>query len=461
MVFSSLIFLFIFLPLFLAAYYISPRCMRNFIFFAGSLIFYAWGEPIYVLVMLFSAMWDYCMGLLIAKNRHRKQIARLGLISSIAVNIALLGFFKYFNFFMDSLNHTFGLNISFLTIALPIGISFYTFQTMSYTIDLYRGKIDVQRNFISFGAYVAMFPQLIAGPIVTYDKVAKELDHRTETVGQFADGVLLFIQGLGKKVLIANQIGLLWETMHTTPPEELSVLGAWLGMIAFALQIYFDFSGYSDMAVGLGKMFGFELPKNFNYPYTAKSVSEFWRRWHMTLTSWFRNYVYIPLGGNRVRSLKLYRNLLIVWFLTGFWHGAGWNFIVWGLYFAFFIILERIFLQKLLNRIPIWLAHGYLLLVVLLGWVFFASDSLSDAGVYLKTMFGLAGTDWVNSTALYSLSNYFMIFLFGFIAATPLVWRYFQKLSFWFQLLLYVLLLLICTAYLVDETYNPFLYFRF
>ena len=461
MVFSSLLFLFIFLPIFFTIYYLCPRAGRNFILFIGSLVFYAWGEPIYVCLMLFSATWDYLMGRLIDGNRERKAIVKAGLLGSIFVNVGLLAFFKYSDFFIDSLNETFGLGIEFLSIALPIGISFYTFQTMSYTIDLYRGKIQVQKNFISFGAYVAMFPQLIAGPIVTYDKVEKELNHRKENIRQFSDGVLLFIQGLGKKVLIANNIGLLWDTMKETPSGELSILGAWLGILAFSLQIYFDFSGYSDMAIGLGKMLGFELPKNFNYPYTAKSVSMFWKCWHMTLTHWFRTYVYIPLGGNRVKPIKFYRNLLIVWFLTGFWHGAGWNFILWGLYFALFMIVERAFLLKVLEKIPPFLSHIYLLVVVLVSWVLFATDTLKDSMLYLKTMFGFNGAEWSNDAAMYSLNNYLILFVIGGVCATPLVWKYFGKLPGAVQVVVYAAILLICTAYLVDATYNPFLYFRF
>lgn len=461
MVFSSLLFLFIFLPIFFVIYYLSPRTMRNLILFLGSLVFYAWGEPIYVVLMLFSATWDYCMGLIIDRNRHRKKIAKLGLYGSIFANLALLGFFKYANFFIDSLNGTFGMSIEFLSIALPIGISFYTFQTMSYTIDLYRGKIQVQNNYISFGAYVAMFPQLIAGPIVTYDKIEKELNHRKENVSQFADGVLLFIQGLGKKVLIANNIGLLWDTMKETPSAELSIIGAWLGIIAFALQIYFDFSGYSDMAIGLGKMLGFELPKNFNYPYTAKSVSEFWRRWHMTLTHWFRTYVYISLGGNRVKPVKFYRNLLIVWFLTGFWHGAGWNFILWGLYFAVFMIIERTFLLRILEKLPAFLSRMYLWFVVLISWVLFATDTLKDCLSYLQTMFGLNGAELINDAALYALSSYAVLFIIGLVCTTSIVWKYFQKCNGYVQVVVYACILLMCTAYLVDATYNPFLYFRF
>ena len=389
MVFSSLLFLFIFLPVFLICYFVIPKPWRNLILFLGSLMFYAWGEPIYVTIMLFSTVLDYSCGLIIDRFRDHKVLSKVGLGLSIVGNLGMLSYFKYADFFITNVNHSFGSQLPLLNLALPIGISFYTFQTMSYTIDLYRGHIPVQKNIISFGAYVAMFPQLVAGPIVTYSSVAKELDHRIITFDSFGEGTIRFIEGLGKKVLQANNIGLLWDQISKTSTGELSILSSWLGVIAFGLQLYFDFSGYSDMAIGLGKMLGFTFPENFNYPYISRSVTEFWRRWHMTLGSWFREYVYIPLGGNRVSTARFYSNIFVVWFLTGFWHGAGWNFIVWGLFFGILMIIERGFLLKRLEKIPHWMSHVYLLFVILISWVFFSQNSLGEALTYLKVMFGM------------------------------------------------------------------------
>lgn len=332
---------------------------------------------------------------------------------------------------------------------------------MSYTIDLYRGKTGVQKNIISFGAYVAMFPQLIAGPIVTYETVEKELNERTETIEQFSEGVMRFIEGLAKKVLLANNIGLAWETMKAMPEGSLTFVGAWFGIIAFALQLYFDFSGYSDMAIGLGKMMGFKFPENFNYPYLSKSVTEFWRRWHMTLGSWFREYLYIPLGGNRVSKPKFYRNLMIVWFLTGFWHGAGWNFVLWGLFFGVLIIVERIGLLKVLEKCPAFISHIYLLFVVMISWVLFSLESGSQIMMYLKAMFGIGEGGLISTETLYNLSNFGLTLLIGVVFATPLMNRLKEHLKPWMLYVFYAVMLVLSTAYLVDSTFNPFLYFRF
>lgn len=461
MVFSSLLFLFIFLPIFLMIYYVAPRGLRNFILFIASLIFYAWGEPIYVSIMIFSTVLDYTVGRVIDHYRGHKYIPKVALGVSIVGNLGMLAFFKYANFFVDNINNFLGLNINLLQIALPIGISFYTFQTLSYTIDLYRGKIGVQKNIISFGTYVAMFPQLIAGPIVTYDTVEHELNNRVETLDEFSEGVIRFIEGLGKKVLLANNIGMAWEMTKAIPVQELTVVGAWFGIVAFALQLYFDFSGYSDMAIGLGKMMGFKFPENFNYPYLSKSVTEFWRRWHMTLGSWFREYLYIPLGGNRVSKPKFYRNLMIVWFLTGFWHGAGWNFILWGLFFGILIIIERIGLLKVLEKCPKWVSHVYLLVVVLVSWVLFAVEDLSQMIAYLKTMIGFSGSGLINTPTLYQLSNYALVMGIGILFATPLMKKTGTKFKPWMMYIFYVVVTVLSTAYLVDSTFNPFLYFRF
>lgn len=460
MVFSSLLFLFTFLPIFLILYGCVPRKYSNFILLVASLLFYAWGEPIYVGIMIFSIFLDYSCGLIIHYNRERPLFCKLGLCLSLLGNIGLLCFFKYSNFFIENINSALSSNIALLNLALPIGISFYTFQTMSYTIDLFKGKISVQKNLINFAAYVTMFPQLIAGPIVTYAHVEKELTKREISLERFGKGSIRFIEGLGKKVLLANTIGMLWETIRTTPLAELSTLSAWLGVIAFGLQLYFDFSGYSDMAIGLGHMLGFSFPENFNYPYISQSVTEFWRRWHITLGSWFREYVYIPLGGNRVPRPRFYANIFVVWFLTGFWHGAGWHFIVWGLFFAFLMVLERFFLLDWLSESPRFIRHFYLILMVLISWVFFSQDNLTHAISYLNIMFG-AGTHLFDTSTWYLLSNYWVTLILAFLFSTPLMKQFKSRFPESVHYIFYVLVLVISTAYLVDATFNPFLYFRF
>lgn len=461
MVFSSLLFLFIFLPMFLMIYFISPKKGRNLILLIFSLLFYAWGEPIYVLVMIFSILFDYLIGLMIDKYREDNVKPKIFLIISISTNLGLLAFFKYSNFFIDNINNIVNVNVNILNIVLPIGISFYTFQTMSYVIDLYKGKIKVQKNIISFGAYVTMFPQLIAGPIVTYSNVENEIDNRHETIDGFAKGIGRFVDGLGKKVLLANNIGLIWNTVSSMEIGESSVILLWLGIISFALQLYFDFSGYSDMAIGLGYMIGFNFPENFNYPYISKSVTEFWRRWHMTLGGWFREYVYIPMGGNRVSKWRFYFNILIVWFLTGFWHGAGWNFILWGVIFGVLMVIEKTFLLRVLNILPSAISRLYLLISVLISWVFFASENLSESIVYLKNMFGFGNVPFIDSNTMYILSNYWLFIIVGIICSTPVINKLKNKLNVWVKYLIYIMILIISTAYLVDSTFNPFLYFRF
>lgn len=463
MVFSSLLFLYFFLPGTLILYFISPAKRKNIVLLFVSLFFYAWGEPVYVGLILFSSLADYVFGLLIAKYRRDKRwAARLLLILSLATSIGILAFFKYADFLIVNMNTVLGTEIGLLDLPLPIGISFYTFQTMSYIIDVYWGKVKAQRSFISFAMYVTLFPQLIAGPIVRYEWIEKEIAKRHVTFELFSDGVKLFIIGLGKKVLIANQIGALWEEVHGAAPGELSIAAAWLGIIAFAFQIYFDFSGYSDMAIGLGKMFGFQFPPNFNYPYISRSITEFWRRWHMTLGSWFREYVYIPLGGNRKGKLRTYMNLLIVWILTGFWHGASWNFIIWGLYFGVFIILERLFLQKALQKLPSFLQHVYFMFFILIGWVLFIFDDLSAGLQYLAMMFGMNGEPVADQAFLYLLSSNLLLLLAAFVGSAPrlkLVKRV-VALPF-FQPVFCFIVFVFSSAYLVGATYNPFLYFRF
>ncbi len=464
MVFSSLLFMFIYLPVVLAIYYIVPRRWRNLWLFVANLVFYGWGEPVYILLMLFSICINYFAGRLIDRNRENRKKAKAILIVDIVVNLAMLAFFKYFDLFAATLSRIPGVSIPALHLALPIGISFYTFQTMSYPIDVYRGDASIQRNFISFGTFVALFPQLIAGPIVRYKDIASQLDFRATGVDQFASGVRRFTVGLGKKVLIANNIGALWDIYAAKAPGELTVLGSWLGILAFSLQIYFDFSGYSDMAIGLGRMLGFEFLENFNYPYISKSVTEFWRRWHISLGTWFRDYVYIPLGGNRKGPWRQIFNLLVVWALTGFWHGANWTFLCWGLYYAVFLILEKLFLLKGLKRVPV-LATVYTLLVAVCGWVLFDLPSLSAAGAYYGAMFGFAGGGAAAAADFFYLREYAIVFLVCILACTPLGKTLYEKLSgkakAWLTPVMIAAVLVLSTAYLVDATYNPFLYFRF
>ncbi len=465
MVFSSILFLFYFLPVALILYFITPKKFRNVTLFLVSLVFYAWGEPIYVLIMLFSTVFDFTNGYLIDKYRNRKYLPKVVLLIAIAGNLAILGFFKYADFMIGNINAIFGLSIPLLYLPLPIGISFYTFQTMSYSIDVYRGHAPVQKNIFSFGAYVALFPQLIAGPIVRYNTIAEQLVAREENYDKFASGISRFMTGLGKKVLLANNIGLLWDTVKVLPANELSFLTAWLGIIAMALQLYFDFSGYSDMAIGLGRMLGFEFMENFNYPYISKSISEFWRRWHISLGTWFKEYVYIPLGGNRVKLPRVFFNLLVVWFLTGLWHGANWNFVLWGLYFFVFIALEKAFLGNLLKRIPAFFRHFYALLIVITGMTFYAVESMPELLNYLKTLYGFGAGGFVDETFLYQLSSFLPVLVIAIIGCLPQPARWLQKFATGRRrILIPVLSLLaffVCTAYLVDSTYNPFLYFRF
>ena len=465
MVFSSLLFLFRFLPVMLILYFAAPKRFRNGVLFLGSLFFYGWGEPVYMSLLLFSTLVDFIHGKLVARfiAEGNKKAAGFAVVSSAAVNLGLLGFFKYTDFLLGSVNSVFGTHIPLLGLALPIGISFYTFQTMSYTIDVYWGNVKAQRNIVSFGTFVTLFPQLIAGPIVKYKDVDDQLQGRRENAAQFAQGVQTFTCGLAKKVLLANNIGALWEVYKAADPASLSVLGAWLGILAFGFQIYFDFSGYSDMAIGLGRMLGFEFKINFNYPYISRSITEFWRRWHISLSSWFREYVYIPLGGNRKGLLKTYRNILVVWLLTGIWHGAAWNFLCWGLFFAIFLMAEKAFLLRWLERAPRFVGHGYTIVLVLISWALFAQDNIGNALAYLGAMFG-GGALW-DSASLYRLLSYLPLLVLLVLASLPLGKSLLEKCKpgprFALCFTLCAAGLLLCTAYLVDASYNPFLYFRF
>lgn len=472
MVFSSLIFLFRFLPLILLIYYIVPGKFKNMVLLSGSLVFYAWGEPKYVLIMIFSTLVNYVFGILIEDFKKKDKISatKYMVVASVIVNLSVLGFFKYADLLINTANKLTGSGFHLLEIALPVGVSFYTFQTMSYTIDVYRENVAAQRNIITFGTYVTMFPQLIAGPIVKYKSVADELNNRKENVDTFADGIGRFITGLGKKVLLANNIGNLWDTIKAVNPENMSVLSAWLGIIAFTFQIYFDFSGYSDMAIGLGKMFGFNFEENFNYPYISKSVTEFFRRWHISLGTWFREYVYIPLGGNRCSTYKHIRNILVVWILTGLWHGASYNFMLWGLYYGVILILEKIFLKKYIDRLPAFIQHIYTLLIVITGWVIFSFEDMGQLGRYLKTMFNVTGGEIYDDQSIYLLYTHVVLLIILIVASTPAAKKLVNRL---FEIIkseavktvlanvFYVVVFAMVIAYLVDSSYNPFLYFRF
>ncbi len=467
MVFSDLPFLFLFLPITLGAYYLTPKKYRNLVLFLSGAVFFAWGEPIFVLLLLFTVTLDYFCGRMMGHFSEKPAMRRLFLLLSVCLDLGILLVFKYNGFFVENLNAILGTAIPDPNIPLPLGISFYTFQSMSYTIDVYRRKVKTQKSFIDYGAYVMLFPQIVAGPIVRYEDVEKELACRTISVPKAADGIRIFMVGLAKKVLLANQIGQVWTTVKAMDQATLPAATAWLGILAFTLQIYYDFSGYSDMATGMGKMMGFQFPKNFDYPYMSGSVSEFWRRWHMTLGSWFRDYVYIPLGGNRKGHLRTLFNLAVVWMLTGFWHGAEWNFVLWGAWFGLWIILEKLFLGAWLKKLPRGLGIAWTLLLVVLGWVLFEFDDLSLLFGYLGAMFGASGVAATQNT-LYLLLSQLPALLLGGLFAVDLVpkalWKLAEKFPKASQVCISlgtVLLFVVLIAFLVDATYNPFLYFRF
>ena len=464
MVFSTPLFLFYFLTLVLLVYYLVPLRLRNGVLMLASLFFYYWGEQSYMVIMLLSTVIDYTHGLLVQrfKARGKDRCARMTVASSVFFNLAILFFFKYWDFLAQSMQSV-GLDwMPVLGISLPIGISFYTFQTMSYTIDVYRGDARAQKSIVGFGTFVTLFPQLIAGPIIKYKDLDNQLGGRSHSLEQFASGVTRFVAGLAKKLLIANNLGQLWDACKVMGEGELTVAAAWLGILAFAFQIYFDFSGYSDMAIGLGRMFGFEFMENFNYPYISKSISEFWRRWHISLSTWFREYLYIPLGGNRCSRGRWILNLLIVWCATGIWHGARWNYLLWGLYFYVLLVSEKLLLGKYLQKLPGWLRHVYVMVLVLISWAIFALEDLSIMGHYLAAMLGFGGLPLVNALTGYYLRNYLPILAAAAVASTPMVitrWRRMDSPGL--KLTVLLLGLLACTAYVVAGTYNPFLYFRF
>ena len=463
MVFASITFLYYFLPIFLIVYFIVPKKYKNIVLLIFSFIFYFYGEPKYILLMLLEVLFAYFMTLSLEKNKSKSLLTVM-----ISFHLILLCIFKYFNFIIDNINTIFSSNITLLNIVLPIGISFYTFQIISYEVDVYKGKIKASKNLLEFMTYVFLFPQLIAGPIVRYENINKELKSRKVTFEDFSNGVNRFIIGLFKKVVIANNIGELCNTLVGS--DEVSVLLYWILGISYMLQIYFDFSGYSDIAIGIGKMIGFKFPENFNYPYIADSVTNFWRRWHMTLSSWFRDYVYIPLGGNRVSTLKHIRNIFIVWILTGLWHGASWNFIIWGLYFGIILIIEKYFLNKVLEKLPKVIRIIYTLFIVMISFIIFSSDNLSSAFTIIKGLFSFNSLSLYNSFILYYIRSYLIILIIGIILSTSLIKnvifklrnkKFLNNIINIIQVIVIFIILLIVTSMLIDSSYNPFLYFRF
>lgn len=470
MLFSSVTFLYAFLPIVLVLYFAAPKKMKNFVLLVASLFFYYFGERTYIAIMLISSVTDWIWSLLIEHYRAKgkDKVTKWFLVGSLAVNLGLLGFFKYSDFFITNINALFGTSIPLTNVHLPIGISFYTFQTLSYTIDVYRGKAKAQRNIVNFATFVCLFPQLIAGPIVRYTDVAEELDSRKHSFEDFSLGLRRFAFGLGKKVILANSMGELCKDLLAGGGN--SVLMYWLYGIGFALQIYLDFSAYSDMAIGLGRVFGFKFPENFDYPFISKSITEFWRRWHMTLGGWFRDYIYFPLGGSRTTTLKWLRNILVVWFVTGFWHGAEWNFIIWGLYFGVLLVVEKFFLGKILEKCPSAVRHIYVLFTTIVSFVIFSVESMDKLPLFVGGLFGVGVTGFVDSVTLYFADSYAILLVLCIAAATPLFKVVFTKISNTkvgnavftvAEPLSIAALILVSTALLVDGSYNPFLYFRF
>ena len=466
MLFSSISFLYVFLPVVLLLYFIAPRMLKNTVLLLSGLVFYAWGEPKYVVIMVISIIVGFVCGLLIEKYKGTK-LSKVFMIISVCADLGFLAYFKYADFFITNFNAATGLSVPLLRVMLPVGISFYTFQILSYTVDVYREAVPAQRNPITLGAYITMFPQLIAGPIVRYSDVEKELRERKHSLEKISQGIIRFCVGLGKKILIANALGELCEGFKAT--DDKTVLFYWLYAVAFSLHIYFDFSGYSDMAIGLGKIFGFTFMENFNYPYISKSVTEFWRRWHMSLGQWFRDYVYIPLGGNRVSLLKHLRNIFVVWFLTGFWHGADWNFIVWGLYFAVLLTIEKLWLGKYLKKSKV-LSRIYVLFLIVISFVIFNAAGMGEAIQYIGGMFGAGATGFADELWLYNLRSYALILVIAAIGATPIPRMLVEKINHKkagkvitdvLSPVFAAVIIILCTAYLVDGSFNPFLYFRF
>ena len=470
MLFSSITFLFIFLPLTLLLYYLVPFRMKNYVMLAASLIFYAWGEPVYIILMILSIILNYFCGQDIYEKRDNARAMKMSLMFGVVMNLLILGFFKYYGLLMDTVNAILPIDIPYRVLALPIGISFYTFQAMSYLIDVYRKEVKPQENILYFALYISMFPQLIAGPIVRYIDIEEQLKERSINSTKFGEGAMYFIRGLAKKVVLANTFGSVYEQVAAMQMGSFSTLTAWVGAIAYAFQIYFDFGGYSDMAIGLGKMFGFEFLPNFNYPYIAKSITDFWRRWHISLSTWFREYVYIPLGGNRCTPSRHILNLLIVWMLTGLWHGAQWNFMFWGLYYGVILILEKYLWGSKIEKLPAAVQHIYAFVLVLFGWVFFFSPTLGYAGQYLKVMFGIGANGIFDKQGFFMIFTNWLLIVIAILASAPRGYKLLKKITGCWQseevraivtCAVYIAMFLLCIAFLVTETYNPFLYFRF
>ena len=469
MLFSSITFLFLFLPIVMAVYYLVPEKMKNPVLLAASIIFYAWGEPVYVVLMILSILLNYACGMDIALKAENERKARNSMIFAVTVNVLILGFFKYYGFLLDIVNGILPVNLPYRELALPIGISFFTFQEISYIVDVYRGKAKAQSSLIRFALYIAMFPQLIAGPIVRYEDIEPQLEQRHVSAKKLGQGAFLFIIGLAKKAILANTMGEIFEEISAVSASNLSVLMAWLGCISYAFQIYFDFSGYSDMAIGLGRMFGFEFKKNFDYPYISRSITEFWRRWHISLSSWFREYVYIPLGGNQCTISKNIVNLLIVWALTGMWHGAAWNFIVWGIYYGVILIMEKYVWGAVVDSLPKVVRRIYTMVLILIGWVFFFSPSLGYALRYLFAMVG-GGAGIADSNAFFLLLTHWLFYLLAILGSSAAGSRILKSvIRIWRNSvvrtvvtgILFFGMFFISVAFLITDTYQPFLYFRF
>ena len=470
MVFSSLTFLFMFLPITLLVYFLVPDRFKNTVALIASLFFYAWGEPVYIVLMILSILFNYFSGLDIENHLDDKMVAKRKIIFAVVVNVLILTFFKYYGFLVESFNAIMPFNIHYRNLPLPVGISFYTFQAISYIVDVYRGKVEAQKKFINFALYVSMFPQLIAGPIVRYEDIARQINSRQHSQDKFGEGVIYFIIGLAKKVILANSLGDIFNQVKVMPVGSFSVLTAWVGVICFALHIYFDFSGYSDMAIGLGKMMGFDFKKNFDYPYTSKSITEFWRRWHISLSTWFKEYVYIPLGGNRGNLTMQVRNLMIVWMLTGAWHGAAWNFVLWGFYYGVLICLEKYLWGNGLKRRSNTFQHIYSLIIIMIGWVFFFSDTIGYSFGYIGVMFGIGASGFIDKMGLFLIVANWLIIIMAILGSSRRGMLLIKNLYLGFgseramsiaTVIVYGAMFLVTIAFLATESFNPFLYFRF
>lgn len=463
MVFSSIFFIFVFLPVFLLLYYITPVRFQNIVLVIGSLFFYAWGDPTYLLLMIFASVFNYYMGIELERTRQTDRLGKFNLIFTIIINLFILCFFKYTGFLMDSIGSIIGQTLPAPQLGLPIGLSFYTFKNLSYVFDIYKGKTKAQYNFLNFATYSMMFPHMVSGPIIRYADIEDQITNRGKSLQKIGVGSEMFIKGLAKKVLLADNLALIYSGI-TSGNQNLSMTTAWIAALAYSLQLYFDFSGYSDMAIGLGRMMGFTFPKNFDYPYTSSSVSEFWRRWHISLGSWFRDYIYIPLGGNRVALPKQIRNILVVWALTGLWHGASWNFVLWGVYYGILLLIEKFLLGKILERLPKVLSVTITFLIVVIGWVLFSHTNFAEMGHYLSAMFGFGAAGIIDGTAFYYLKTGLVLFILSFIICRPSTYQLYKKLMHKQPVIavaVNVILVILCIAFMVYNSYTPFLYLKF